>query len=124
MGIKIERISAVTLKVASMEASVGFYRDVLGMELTYGGPDGVFSSFRTPEAEYPILNLEQGGPTTDWGRMIFHVADVDSWWSHLKEKGFDPDQPRDASWGERYFHVRDPDGHELSFARPLISSAK
>ena len=27
--------------------------------------------------------------------------------------------PRDADWGERYFHLTDPDGHELSFARPL-----
>ena len=27
--------------------------------------------------------------------------------------------PRDAEWGERYFHVSDPDGHELSIARPL-----
>jgi uncharacterized glyoxalase superfamily protein PhnB len=27
--------------------------------------------------------------------------------------------PRDAEWGERYFHLTDPDGHELSFARPL-----
>ena len=24
--------------------------------------------------------------------------------------------PQDTSWGERYFHMRDPDGHELSFA--------
>ena len=28
-------------------------------------------------------------------------------------------EPRDAEWGERFFHVTDPDGHELSFARPL-----
>jgi len=34
-------------------------------------------------------------------------------------RGFDPEIPRDASWGERYFHMPDPDGHELSFARPL-----
>jgi hypothetical protein len=27
--------------------------------------------------------------------------------------------PRDAAWGKRFFHVADPDGHELSFARPL-----
>ncbi len=27
--------------------------------------------------------------------------------------------PRDAEWGERFFHLNDPDGHELSFARPL-----
>ena len=27
--------------------------------------------------------------------------------------------PRDAQWGERFFHVTDPDGHEISFAWPL-----
>jgi uncharacterized glyoxalase superfamily protein PhnB len=27
--------------------------------------------------------------------------------------------PRDAEWGERFFHVTDPDGHEVSFAWPL-----
>src|SRR6478735_9409496 len=26
---------------------------------------------------------------------------------------------RDAEWGERFFHLTDPDGHELSFAWPL-----
>ena len=30
--------------------------------------------------------------------------------------------PRDAEWGERFFHLIDPDGHELSFARPLRCS--
>ena len=54
-----------------------------------------------------------------WGRIIFHVADVDVFWSHLMGNRFDPEIPRDASWGERYVHVLDPDGHELSFARPL-----
>jgi uncharacterized glyoxalase superfamily protein PhnB len=44
---------------------------------------------------------------------------VDAFWIHLKEKGFDPEIPQDASWGERYFHMLDPDGHELSFAQPL-----
>jgi catechol 2,3-dioxygenase-like lactoylglutathione lyase family enzyme len=37
----------------------------------------------------------------------------------LKDRGFNPEIPRDASWGERYFHMLDPDGHELSFAQPL-----
>jgi hypothetical protein len=44
-------------------------------------------------------------------------------WMHSglisREKGADPEIPRDASWGERYFYVLDPDGHELSFAQPL-----
>jgi catechol 2,3-dioxygenase-like lactoylglutathione lyase family enzyme len=31
--MKVEKISAVTLRVTNMRASVRFYRDVLGLEL-------------------------------------------------------------------------------------------
>ena len=112
----IEKISAVTLRVASMKASVQFYRDVLGMEVLYGGEEAGFSSLRATDAEAAILNLEFGKAVTRWGRLIFHVADVDVAWKHLTGLGFSPERPRDAPWGERYFHLRDPDGHELSFA--------
>jgi len=119
MTMMVEKISAVTLKVASMRTSVRFYKDVLGMEIIYGGEDGSFSSLRAKDAEYPILNLEQGYSVPGWGRMIFYVADVDTFWEHLRGKGLQPESPRDAPWGERYFHMPDPDGHELSFARPI-----
>ena len=119
MAMRVEKISAVTFRVSNMKASVQFYRDVLGMELVYGGERAGFSSLRTKDAQSAILNLEEGDTVTDWGRLIFHVADVDAFWTYLCEKGFRPERPRDASWGERYFHMPDPDGHELSFARPL-----
>ncbi len=115
----IDKISAVTLRVTNMRESVRFYRDVLGMELHYGGEDAGFSSLRARDAQSAILNLEQGDRVTRWGRLIFYVTDVDALWTHLNERGFDPGIPQDASWGERYFHMPDPDGHELSFARPL-----
>ena len=115
----IEKISAVTLRVANMMESVRFYRDVLGMELLYGGEDAGFSSLRAEDAQSAILNLEQGNTVTRWGRLVFHVTNVDVLWTHLNERGFDPEIPQDASWGERYFHMPDPDGHQLSFARPL-----
>ena len=116
----VEKISAVTFRVANMRSSVRFYRDVLGMELVYGGEGACFSSLRAKGAEYPILNLEQGRSVTGWeGGMIFYVADVDAFWEYLRGKGFNPESPRDAFWGERYFHMPDPDGHELSFARPI-----
>jgi uncharacterized glyoxalase superfamily protein PhnB len=55
-----------------------------------------------------------------WGRVIFWVADVDAMYDRALEEGYAPEtRPADAPWGERYFHLRDPDGHELSFARPL-----
>ncbi len=115
----VEKISAVTFRVRNMKASVQFYRDVLGMELLYGGEGSYFSSLHAKDAQSSILNVEEGDTVTDWGRMIFYVADVDAFWNYLKERGFDPARPRDASWGERYFHMSDPDGHELSFARPI-----
>src|SRR5712691_9920633 len=117
--MNVEKISAVTLRVVNMRDSVRFYRDVLGMEIFYGGEDAYFSSLRAKDAQYPILNLEQGRSVTGWGRMIFYVPDVDAMWVYLKEKGFHPQSPQDASWGERYFHMSDPDGHELSFACPI-----
>lgn len=119
--MKVERISAVTLKVKDMQVSVKFYRDILGLRLIYGSERSSFSSFCTTEEQYAILNLEQGDPGREWGRIIFYVDDVDQVWAHLKQFGLRANAPADATWGERYFHVLDPDGHELSFARPLKS---
>ena len=115
----MERVSAVTLRVSDMKASVRFYRGALGLELLYGGEGADFSSLRAQDGDSAILNLEQGESVPRWGRLIFRIADVDAVWKHLTELGFKPEQPRNASWGERYFHMADPDGHELSFARPI-----
>ncbi|MDQ3972393.1 MAG: VOC family protein, partial [Thermoproteota archaeon] len=32
-------------------------------------------------------------------------------------------EPSDAPWGERYFHIQEPDGYQLSFAMPIRSRA-
>ena len=117
--MRIEKISAITFRVTNMRDSVRFYRDVLGMEIIYGGERAAFSSLRPKDAQSAILNVEQGDAVAHWGRMIFHVTDVDAFWAYLRGKGFHPETPRDASWGERYFHMSDPDGHELSFAHPI-----
>jgi catechol 2,3-dioxygenase-like lactoylglutathione lyase family enzyme len=119
MAIMVEKISAVTFRVSNMKVSVQFYRGVLGMELLYGGEGATFSSLQARDADSAILNLEQGKPVDGWGRLIFHVADVDALWRCFNELGFKPEKPQNASWGERYFHMLDPDGHQLSFARPL-----
>ena len=118
--MRIEKISAVTFRVLNMKASVRFYGDVLGMEIVYGGEDAFFSSLRANGCRRPDPQ-SRAGSFGYWlgARMIFYVADVDAFWEYLRGKGFNPESPRDASWGERYFHMPDPDGHELSFARPI-----
>ena len=117
----IEGISAVTLATHDMGRAVRFYR-TLGFEALYGGEDAAFTSFR---AGAGFLNLILQPPERRWswwGRVIFYVSDVDVLYARLVAAGLSPDtSPCDAAWGERFFHLTDPDGHELSFARPLRS---
>src|SRR5437660_6302064 len=86
MAIMVEKISALTFRVSNMKVSVQFYRDVLGMELLYGGETAGFSSLRAKHAESAILNLEEANTVTQWGRLIFYVADVDEVWRHLRNE--------------------------------------
>jgi catechol 2,3-dioxygenase-like lactoylglutathione lyase family enzyme len=116
----IQRISAVTLVVSDMARAVSFYR-ALGFDLLYGGRDATFTSFRAGPG-YLNLQLDAGrrAPADIWGRAIFWVDDVDAMHARARHAGLEPlTAPVDAPWGERFFHLRDPDGHELSFARPL-----
>ena len=115
----IESISAITLATQNMERAVGFYQ-TLGFELIYGGGAGEFSSLRAGSGYVNLTTERPEGGWSWWGRVIFHVADVDAIYAKALQGGFSPDtKPRDAQWGERYFHITDPDGHELSFARLL-----
>ena len=116
----VESFSAVTLATADMARSLGFYLP-LGFPLRYGGAEAEFSSLAAGQG-YLNLQLVKGweGPAEVWGRIILWVDDVDAMYERVRAAGGSPDAPpSDAPWGERYFHVRDPDGHELSFARPL-----
>ena len=116
---KIEAISAVTLATHDMARAVRFYR-ALGFALRYGGEEVSFTSFAVGSG---YLNLVAAPPDRRWswwGRVIFWVADVDALYARAVRLGLQPAAPpRNAEWGERYFHLTDPDGHELSFARPL-----
>ncbi len=115
--MQIQHISAVTLAVQDMARSVDFY-EMLGLELSYGGKDASFTTFR---AGKDFINLIRTGSEAGswWGRFILRVREVDALYRDLKEKGFEPEPPRDGEWGERFFHFKDPDGHELSFAQLL-----
>lgn len=115
---RIEALSAITLATADMARSVDFY-EALGFVRTFGGPGASFTSFAFGPS-FLNLTAENRGPIRWWGRVIFHVSDVDVMYAKALAAGLTPSfAPADASWGERYFHLIDPDGHELSFARPL-----
>lgn len=111
-------INAITLFVGEMEASVSFYV-ALGFKVVYGGADAAFTSLGIGP-NFVNLQRQPTAPESGWGRVIFHVPSPDDVHRLATEHGFASETvPTDAPWGERYFHIRDPDGHELSFACPL-----
>lgn len=117
--MSIESISAITLATSDMSRSVRFYR-ALGFEMLYGGEQAYFTSFSVGRGYLNLIAEAKGEGVAWWGRAIFYVSDVDQLYKRAVAQGLKPDtEPRDAEWHERYFHITDPDGHELSFARPL-----
>ena len=109
----------MTLATHDMARAIAFYR-ALGFEMRYGGGDAELTSFAAGSSFLNVIAAPKGTAISFWGRAIFHVDDVDALHARAVAAGFTPEAaPRDAPWGERFFHLRDPDGHELSFARPL-----
>jgi len=116
---EIRLISAVTLATSDMARAVRFY-EALGFSMAYGGETSAFTSLHVGTGYLNLAGADDRTPSSDRVRVIFHVDDVDVMYAHVLAQGFTPEAPpRDASWGERYFHLTDPDGHSLSFARPL-----
>jgi len=117
--VTIESLSAITLATHDMPRAVRFYCG-LGFTLHYGGEDATFTSLNVGASYLNIVLVAPEQVWTWWGRVIFHVSNVDATYQRAVQLGLEPDfPPQDAPWGERYFHLTDPDGHELSFARPL-----
>ena len=132
------RISAVTLIIKNMNKSCNFYSQIPGFKLVYGGSSNdSFTTFQIGKsntagylnlelvANYAINNFNNDIDRKHSGRIIFYVDDVDKLYSYFKSNKEISNtiiieiEPKDASWGERYFHIREPDGYQLSFAEPI-----
>lgn len=102
-----------------MARAIAFYR-ALGFEMINGGDTAALTSFAAGSSFLNVIAAPKDAEISFWGRAIFYVDDVDAMHARAVAAGLTPEAaPRDAPWGERFFHLVDPDGHELSFARPL-----
>ena len=124
--MKVTKISAVTLPVSDMKKSVDFYSRIPNFKIVYGGSDSQFTSFLIDDTEKSFLNLKLNKTRSpDFGRIIFYTDDVDELFAYMQDDktisglGKLESKPQDATWGERFFHVLDPDGYKLSFAIPI-----
>lgn len=66
-----------------MHLAIKIYSNIPGFELVYGNSKTLFATFKIEEQ---FLNLEHNeNGTYDFGRIIFHVEDVDRIYHHLKQ---------------------------------------
>jgi len=123
---KVTKISADTLPISDMKKSVDFYSKIPNFKMVFGGSDSQFTSFLIDDTAKSYLNLKldvSRSPT--FGRIIFYTDDVDGLFAYMQddktvsELGKFESKPQDAIWGERFFHMLDPDGYKMSFATPL-----
>ena len=124
--MKVTKISAVTLPISDMKKSVEFYSKIPNFKVVYGGSDNQFTSFLIDDAAKSYLNLKLNETRLpNFGRIIFYVDDVDELFAYMENDeiisvlGKLESKPEDAVWGERFFHMLDPDGYKLSFATPI-----
>ena len=131
--MKVHKISAITLVINDMNRSCKFYSKIPGFKLTYGGsPSDLFTSYEIGNSAH-YLNLELSKTRHNnkerdkrtVGKIILYTEDVDELYLYFKNDKtisqlilFD-NEPSNAPWGERYFHIHDPDGYLLSFAKTL-----
>ena len=111
------------LTTGDMGRALGFYRDLLGFQVSYQfPPDG--------EPGYVALDLgrshlgigastDEAGPAPGDGRFTLWVYadDCDAAVEHLRGHGVRVlAEPADQPWGERMAEVADPDGNKVIVA--------
>lgn len=119
MGIGIERVGHIVLRVADVDTSVAFYRDVLGMEtMRHNSGTAAFMSFGT--LHHDIGLFKDTGDHTRGSLGLAHVAlrltggdaELRIAYDTLKASGVVIDHTADHGMTHSVYFL-DPDGNTL-----------
>lgn len=121
----MRRVDYIIWYVRSLERSVAFYRDIVGLEVKLEGDGYVEFAIENvklalyEEAKLPELIGRPGG-TPPCGEIAFVVEDVDAEARRLQDLGVPIlTGPIDRPWRQRTLHIADPDGHIVELAQNL-----
>lgn len=117
--------------VKNVPAALAFYRDSLGFDITFQGPDDDDIFFGIVERGTAMIMLKNVGvdPVPNYTRDInkgiarwdayLHVADPDELAAEFSSRNVEFFQPlKNTDDGLRGFEVSDADGYILFFGRP------
>lgn len=121
----MDRIGYIILYVADLDASIEFYREVLGLPHRFTdagyaefGTEGTrFALYERRRAEWLTGRTVTPGPAAE---IVLLVEDVDAQARRLEALGTTIlSGPADRPWGHRTIHVADPDGFVVELAQEI-----
>jgi catechol 2,3-dioxygenase-like lactoylglutathione lyase family enzyme len=112
----VAALKAVNLRVSDLAASLGFYRDGLGLEVVHRIEDIAVIDLGNVHL---VLDAQDDARTTGSGAVLHaYVADIDGFHAGLVDRGVRPEsEPADRPWGDRDFTLVDPDGYRLTIVQ-------
>lgn len=128
------KLNNIRLLVANFDETFLFYRDKLGLKVTWGDLGENYAQFQLGNAETLAIfsknlmakavntsHLPSKSSAQDNMALIFTVENVDQFYDSLHSKGISfIDKPSDQpDWGIRVVHLRDPEGNLLEFITDL-----
>ncbi|MET0398880.1 MAG: VOC family protein [Longimicrobiaceae bacterium] len=118
---------AASLTVRDLQASLAWYRDVVGfaVDREYERDGKVLSVALRAGNVRILLNQDDGAKGLDrvkgegFSMMITTAQDVDAVAARIREHGGTLDsEPADMPWGVRAFRLRDLDGYRFAISSP------
>ena len=117
-----DRFHHLFIRPADYEASLAFYRDVLGWSVTHdwGGNGSERGSVLSAGGMKVVLaerSPESKGNGSTIARPDVHldIHDIDKRFRELPKGTHVVIEPETTHWGTRWFVVRDPDGNLIAF---------
>lgn len=111
----IDRFHHLFLQPADYQASVDFYREVLGWRVTrtWGGDGAPRGSMLSGGGVKMVVAERADGALAPDVHLDIH--DVDARFARLPKGAHVLREPEETPWGTRWFVVRDPDGTVIAF---------
>lgn len=106
------------LEVNSLEESLIFYREQLGLELIKAAPESEPPMATLRAGRVRITLVQQLETMLRRGRGVHFfigVTSVDDYYEQLRGRGVEVEPPVDEGWGGRFITVQDPDKYRYFF---------
>lgn len=114
------KLYAIRVFSHQWEAAVAFYRDVIGLPLTFSSEASGWAEFDVGGASLAVERCDRGDPEAAGlvGRFVgvsLQVSDIEQVYQTLVARGVPfTGAPERQPWGGSLAHFRDPDGNVLT----------